>query len=377
MKILDTTLFYTQASGGVRTYIDGKRQALLRRESTSHKVVMPGAEVRFDGDFVTLPAMPLPLAPGFRFPLRLGLWSNIMAGLQPDLIEAGDPYTPAWAAQRAARLLDVPSVGFYHSDLFTLVHHRVGGFVDAGTRAYIQRLYSGFDLVLSPSRLMAEQLHRCGIGEVQVQPLGVDLEAFHPQRAKPNARETLGLAEDQHLLVFAGRGTQEKNIPVLLQAMRELGPDYHLLLIGTGFQPDAPDNVSVIHEFCPTPEVAGWMAAADALLHAGDQETFGLVALEGMASGLPVVCVDAGALPEVVPLECGRRVRPNDGGAMADGVRDLFEHDDPRALGARARARVQAQHSWDAVADSLIGHYRRVLGDHVQPVLASPHESHP
>ena len=156
MRILDTTLFYTQASGGVRTYIDGKRQALLRRGDTSHKVVMPGSRVFFDGDFVSLPAMPLPLAPGFRFPLRLGLWSSIIAGLQPDVIEAGDPYTPAWAAQRAARLLDVPSVGFYHSDLFTLVHHRVGRFLDPGTRAYIKRLYDGFDLVLSPSRLMAE-----------------------------------------------------------------------------------------------------------------------------------------------------------------------------------------------------------------------------
>ena len=116
------------------------------------------------------------------------MWSSIIAGLQPDVIEAGDPYTPAWAAQRAARLLDVPSVGFYHSDLFTLVHHRVGRFLDPGTRAYIKRLYGGFDLVLSPSRLMAEQLHRCGVGEVQVQPLGVDLEAFQPQRAKLNAR---------------------------------------------------------------------------------------------------------------------------------------------------------------------------------------------
>ena len=103
LRILDTTLFYTQASGGVRTYIDGKRQALLRRGDISHKVVMPGSGVFFDGDFVSLPAMPLPMAPGFRFPLRLGLWSSIIAGLQPDVIEAGDPYTPAWAAQRAAQ----------------------------------------------------------------------------------------------------------------------------------------------------------------------------------------------------------------------------------------------------------------------------------
>ncbi|HBL86377.1 MAG TPA: hypothetical protein DD399_05130 [Alcanivorax sp.] len=69
-------------------------------------------------------------------------------------------------------------------------------------------------------------------------------------------------------------------------------------------------------------------------------------------------------------------MRPNDGAAMAAGVRDLFEHDDPAALGRRARAHVETRHSWDAVAESLVGHYRRVLGDHEQPVLASTHESH-
>lgn len=376
MKILDSTLFYTQSSGGVRTYIDAKRQALLRRGDMSHKVVLPGAGVRFDRDFVQLPAMPLPLAPGYRFPLRLGLWANVMAGLQPDLIEAGDPYTPAWAAQRAAHMLDVPAVGFYHSDLLSLIHHRVGAFLDAGTRGYIQRLYRGFDLVLSPSQLMARRLAECGVEDVQVQPLGVDLEAFHPQRAKPDARRRLGIEDDRPLLVFAGRGSQEKNIPVLLEAMRAL-PDYHLLLIGTGLQPDAPDNVSVIHEFCPAPEVAGWMAAADALVHAGDQETFGLVALEAMACGLPVVCADAGALPEVVPARCGRHAPANDGGGFAEAIRDLFEHDDPAALGRAARAHVESRHSWDTVVDSLLGHYRRVLGVYDQPVLARTHESHP
>ena len=378
MRIVDTTLFYTQASGGVRTYVDSKRRVLLKREGISHKVVMPGAKTHFDGDLIQLPAINLPMAPGFRFPLRVPTWGNIMAGLQPDIIEAGDPYTPAWAAQRAARLLDIPAVGFYHSDLFTLIHNRISRFLDSSTRLYINRLYEGFDLVLSPSKLMAEQLNRCGIRDVTVQPLGVDLEAFHPGKRKPDAKRQLGIDEDTPLLVFAGRGTQEKNIPVLLDAMRALGPEYHLLLIGTGLQPDAPSNVSVIHEFCPTPEVAGWMAAADALVHAGDQETFGLVALEGMACGLPVVCVEAGALPEVVPEHCGRRAKPNSGPAMAEAVLDLFEHADPKATGLAARRYVEERHSWDTVVDSLLGHYRKVLGSHDdEPLLTRTHESHP
>lgn len=376
MRIVDTTLFYTQASGGVRTYIDSKRAALLRYPGVTHKVVYPGPRARFDGDFIQLPAINLPMAPGFRFPLRVPLWGSVMAGLQADIIEAGDPYTPAWAAQRAARLLDVPAVGFYHSDLLTLIHNRVSRFLDSSTRLYINRLYEGFDLVLSPSRVMAAQLQSCGIEDVCVQPLGVDLTAFHPDRRQPDARRLLGIDADKPLLVFAGRGTQEKNIPVLLEAMRELGADYHLLLIGTGLQHDAPENVSVIDQFRPATEVAGWMAAADALVHAGDQETFGLVALEGMACGLPVVCVEAGALPEVVPEHCGRRAAPNSGPAMARAVRDLFEQADPEAMGRTARAYVEQHHSWDVVVDNLLSHYRRLLGGRGQAPLARTHETH-
>ncbi len=376
LRIVDTTLFYTQSSGGVRTYIDSKRQVLLKRHGVSHKIVMPGAKPHFDGDFIRLPAIGLPMAPGFRFPLRVPTWGNIMAGLQPDIIEAGDPYTPAWAAQRAARMLDIPSVGFYHSDLCALIHNRFSRFLDSSTRLYVNRLYEGFDLVLSPSKLMAEQLHRCGIRDVTVQPLGVDLERFHPDRRRADARECLGIDESTPLLVFAGRGTQEKRIPVLIDAMRALGPDFHLLLIGTGIQEHVPANVSVIGEFLPSTEVAGWMASADALVHAGDQETFGLVALEGMACGLPVVHADAGALPEVVPEYCGRRARPNSGPAFAEAVLDLFTRADVKAMGAAARDYVEKHHSWENVVKSLLGHYRKVMGSHDDETLLTPsHES--
>ena len=108
-------------------------------------------------------------------------------------------------------------------------------------------------------------------------------------------RAELGIDENTHLLIFAGRGSKEKNLPVLLDCMKRLGRRYHLLLVGSSMPASVPDNVTVIDEFCPATQVARLMASADALLHAGDQETFGLVILEAMACGIPVVAVAAGA----------------------------------------------------------------------------------
>jgi alpha-1,6-mannosyltransferase len=81
-----------------------------------------------------------------------------------------------------------------------------------------------------------------------------------------------------------------------------------------------PDNVSVVGHFCPASEIARMLASADALLHAGDQETFGLVILEAMASGIPVVAVAAGAFNEIIPQDCGLLCDPNSAPAMADAV---------------------------------------------------------
>jgi alpha-1,6-mannosyltransferase len=123
------------------------------------------------------------------------------------------------------------------------------------------------------------------VRNVFVQPLGVDLQTFHPGARDKGLRAELGIAEDTRLLIFAGRGSKEKNLPVLLKCMQRLGPRYHLLLVGSSMPAVVPDNVSVIDGFCPAATVARLMASADALMHAGDQETFGLVILEAMACG--------------------------------------------------------------------------------------------
>jgi alpha-1,6-mannosyltransferase len=182
-------------------------------------------------------------------------------------------------------------------------------------------------------------------------------------------RAELGIDEDTHLLIFAGRGSKEKNLPVLLDCMTRLGRDYHLLLVGSSMPASVPANVTVIDEFCPAPQVARLMASADALLHAGDQETFGLVILEAMASGIPVVAVAAGAFKEIVTDDGGLLCAANNPAAMANAVRELF-NSDHRALGRRARRHVERHYVWDTVVDSLLGHYHAVLGSQL-PLTAN------
>ncbi len=368
VHIADITMFYAPASGGVRTYLDAKHHRLDAVQGVRHSLLIPGASARHEGGVYHVPALPLPFGKGYRFPVRLAPWCNTLRTLKPDLIEVGDPYLTAWAALEARRQLDVPVIGFYHSDLPLLVSNRMGNWFTPNVEAYVSKLYGNFDRVLAPSKVMADKLRRLGVRDVHVQPLGVDLETFNPARRDPQVRAELGIADTCRLLIYAGRGSREKNLPVLLECMRQLGRGYHLLLVGSNMPANVPDNVSVIGQFCPPEQVARLMASADLLVHAGDQETFGLVILEAMASGTPVVAVRAGAFGEIVNDQCGRLCQPNDARAMALAVREAFEAG-ARKLGAQARRHVEQHYSWHNVVNGLLEHYQAVLG-HQQQVRA-------
>ncbi|VVO15564.1 glycosyltransferase family 4 protein [Pseudomonas fluorescens] len=368
VHIADITMFYAPASGGVRTYLDAKHRRLGRQPGIRHSLLIPGAGLSEQDGIYTVPAPAVPFGNGYRFPWRLAPWRNVLRALEPDLIEVGDPYLTAWAALDARRQLDVPVIGFYHSDLPLLVSNRMGNWCTPNVEAYIRKLYGNFDRVLAPSQIMADKLTGLGVKNVYVQPLGVDLQTFNPSARDPTLRAELGINDDTRLLIFAGRGSKEKNLQVLLNCMKLLGERYHLLLVGSSMPAVVPDNVTVIDQFCPAQQVARLMASSDALIHAGDQETFGLVILEAMASAIPVVAVAAGAFKEIIPRDCGLLCTPDSPQAMANAVRDLFAQGSAR-LGQQARQHVEEHYAWDAVVSSLLGHYRAVLGS-PPPILA-------
>lgn len=360
VHIADITMFYAPTSGGVRTYLTQKQAYLATQSGIRHSLLVPGKSAARRGDVHTLPAPPIGRT-GYQLPLRGKRWTQTLCELQPDLIEAGDPYRLAWAALAAGQRLGVPVFGFYHSDLPRLLENRFGGAARRLGERYVRRLYTRFTEVLAPSRVMARNLNALGVERVTVQPLGVDTRTFHPDRADASLRRRLGVAADARLLVFAGRAAREKNIPLLIDAARALGAGYHLLLIGPGMPRSDAANVTVLDCFMPSDVLAGTLAACDALIHAGCNETFGLVVLEAMASGLPVIGMRAGALPELVVPGTGVLTTDLSRDGLVEATRTLFSLD-PKAIGRHARRRVEERYAWEQTLAGLVGHYRRVLG---------------
>ena len=228
----------------------------------------------------------------------------------------------------------------------------------------------GFAETAADSPVGGSALADYGVDQVSVQHLGVDLDLFHPMRADREALHArLGLGAEARLLMFAGRPSREKNLEALVGAVLRLGAPYHLVLIGAGRDLCNEDRVICLDYERDPVKLAETMASCDALVHANANEPFGLVVLEALASGLPVVGPARGGIGELIDEAVGQRARRTDGVGMADAIEALFARD-VAAISLAARRRAVERHGWDATFEGLMRIYGELLSRADRPMMA-------
>jgi alpha-1,6-mannosyltransferase len=307
-------------------------------------------------ELVRIPGVSVPGIHGYRMPLSVSGPARQLQSAQADLVEAGDAGQCAWAALRMQQRRGVPAVAFYHSDLPRLVEHRLGRVSAAAVRRYLAHLYGQFDMVLAPSRLMVRQLAEIGVGGALHQPLGIDSGVFRPQRRVDTLRTHLHLPPNARLLVYAGRFTQEKKLEVLIDAVRKLGRPYHLMLIGSGSELPRYPQITYVPFKRDQRQLARLLASCDVLVHPGDCETFGLIVLEAMACGLPVVGTNGGGVAELVDDQTGILAQPNNPASLAEAIEAVYARDLVQ-LGVNARRKAQDHYDWNQVLPQLLQRY--------------------
>ena len=382
MRILDITEFYSPLGGGVKTYLTAKAEWLAQQPDVSHTIVLPGEqdqETTLARSRVVLLGGPrVPASPGYHFLTAGWRIREILAEVQPDVVEIGSPFLAAFWARRAARTLPSPPalVGFYHCDA-----RRV--YVDYGLRAlpgvlrdaaglglerYLRGLYRSFAATIAATPSAQGALERLGVERVHLIPLGVDLETFRPERRDPAWRGAVGARDGQPVAVYAGRFATEKRLDVVLAGLPELHrtTGVKLVLIGEGhlrprfeaFQQAHPEMLAVLPYQRDRAGLARALASADLYVAPFPIETFGLAAVEAMACGLPVVGVDSGAIADLLDgADWGRRYRDGDAGDFARAARELLASD-PDMLRGAARAAAEARYDWHRTCSAVLDLYR-------------------
>jgi alpha-1,6-mannosyltransferase len=371
MHLVDITMFYAAEGGGVSTYLNAKAHWLARHTRVRHTIMSPNVSTGGQAPaLVRIPAVALPGINGYRMPLSVAAPERLLHAAQPDLIEVGDAGHCAWAALRQRQRAGVPAVAFYHSDLPRLVENRFGHAAAQVTRRYLAHLYREFDLVLAPSLLMVRQLAEMGVPTALHQPLGIDSNIFRPQRRVETLREHLRLPSNARLLVYAGRFTPDKKLLLLIDAVRKLGRPYHLVLVGGGAELPRYPQITFIPFKRDQRQLARLLASCDVLVHPGDCETFGLIVLEAMACGLPVVATTGGGVAELVDEHTGILAQPNDVDSLAGAIAAMYQCDMAQ-MGANARRKAQEHYDWNQILPQVAQRYAGLLASHERAALGA------
>lgn len=312
---------------------------------------------------VGVPSVTFPLYPELKFgPPTLGTYREVK-NFKPDIAHFIHPTLVGTGGMMMAKRLNIPTLASFHLDLANIVHYLGFGFLEPLIWWYTRTNFNAADYALAPSRLVQEDMLAHGVRQVGLWRRGVDAARFTPSRASAEMRWRLSDGHpDDTILLYVGRLSSEKQIDKIRTVLKQV-PGTRLAVVGDG---PAYDDLS--HHFAGTPakfmgylrgeELWSAFASADVFVFPSAMETFGLVLIEAMASGLPVVTSRVGGVDDMVrPGVNGYVFNVGDVRGMIDGVRAI--RSDPRKrhiMGRNARLYAETQ-SWPAMMDELITCY--------------------
>jgi alpha-1,6-mannosyltransferase len=373
-RIAHIANMYGPKSGGLKTAM---RELSNEYALRGHEVllVVPGAknEYSMSGQVTTISvaAPRIPFSGGYRIILDTGAVIDILKNFDPEVLEVSDRTTLLRVA-RWARRREIPTVFF--------AHERVDGVVKAfgkliPFKGFLTRRWNIFtaksvDRIVATTNFAAGEFVDLGMqisntysSHLVSIPLGVDLEVFDPSNRYPE-NDLYGNLPEQFLLACT-RLSKEKDPLFILEIARSLadfGIDTPIVIAGSGPLEkkiaqiiDSEDlNVILLGFVADKDFLATLMSQASIFLAVGPIETFGLAALESLASGTPVICRQEAAISEIICLKSGSAL-PRNAVQWRNQIIDFLRHD-RESIRSHARARAET-FSWERSANMLLDLY--------------------
>lgn len=292
---------------------------------------------------------------------RLGSW-------RPQVIHAHD-WLVAWSADTLKTLWNVPLVATIHAT----ERGRHGGYVPQGTPAAINAvewwLTFQAQQVIACSKFMVREVtdgFELPSEKVNLVPNGIDIgQWLSPSTPVQNRRE--------HLVMAWGRIQYEKGFQVLTRAIGHLRhriPDIRCVIAGRGsylaelqtqIDMEGVGDMVQLAGFVPDDELRGLLQRAGCVVIPSLYEPFGIVALEGMASGAPTIVARTGGLAEIVEgTGAGVLFEPGNHIALANCIADVLNHPDVAdGMRIKAASLLASRYTWDAIAAATLGVYNK------------------
>jgi glycosyltransferase involved in cell wall biosynthesis len=385
--VLITETFIPKVDGIVTTLC----QTIKQLKALGHEVLIFAAEGGPEGGpesdivefeqcrVVKMSSWAFPLYPDLRLAFPHAFMGGMIADFKADILHVAEPFVLGsaglyYGGGKHGGALGLPLVTSYHTDLPKYVHYYRLWFMAPFEWRILRFRHNRSSVTLCTSATMLEELTAHGIERVALWPGGVDAGLFEPSRrsAEMRFRLTEGHPESP-LLLCVGRLSAEKDLESL-RPMLEAFPGARLALVG-----DGPHHEALEEHFAGLPvympgflhkeELASAYASSDIFVMPSRTETLGLVVLEAMSSGLPVVAARAGGIPEMIEDGVSGILYDDEARAI-EAIGELLASPEKRAtLGAAARER-SSHFSWKAATVKLVEQYEAAIG--YQPIVPNP-----
>lgn len=379
MRILFATASFHPETNGVATFLQNIAP-VLRERGHEVLIICPSRTIRNEHRLYRgvrvfgVGSLPFLLNTQFRFPLPLCTRCSIareFRAFQPHIVHVQDFFPICAAALHLAEKAGIPTVGTHHTDVGIYEHYLPlpARFLPSFRRhawAYLCRHFSRMTAVTAPTKTAVLPLSAAGLKRaVRIISNGVQLASFARLPADVSQTRQRFHLPEKPILISVGRLDAEKNVQHILQAFPAVrqSVDAHLLIVGHGSERAMLERLAEelgIRAFVtftglvPQDALPQLLAVADCFVIASTTETQSLATVEAMAASLPVVAVDALALPELVEHgENGFLFAPGDTGALAAAlIRILGDHALRERMGRRSRELVE-KHDIRRVAEAF------------------------
>jgi phosphatidylinositol alpha 1,6-mannosyltransferase len=333
----------------------------------------PGApQQAADADLTVVPSIPMPRYPQLRLALvRDGDVRKVVRRFAPDLVHSATEFLIGRAGQREALRAGVPSVSSYHTDFAKYTAAYGMPWLREPVMRSIVRFHQRARRTYTPGRPAAGDLAARNVEHVEVWGRGVDIETFNPAKRDASLRQRLGI-EGRFTFLHVSRLAPEKGTDIVVAAYKRacqiLPPDStRLVIAGEGpaeaaLRAAAPPHAIFLGFVDRATELPGLYASCDAFCFASLTETLGLVILEAMACGLPVLATPAGGVADHLRDGVNGLAFPaRSADALAQAMVRVATDDTLHATLSRGARQTAEALSWEEELDRLDASYRDVL----------------
>ena len=381
MKILFISDVYFPRINGVSTSIETFRRNLRAQGHTVHLIapdyLTPSAD---ETDIMRVPSRYIPLDPEDRLMSYGWVMKHLdkLRSEQYDIIHIQTPFVAHYLGTKLSSLLGIPCVETYHTFFEEYLYHYVP-LVPKRLMKFIAKRFSrhqgnSLDGMVVPSHPMLQILKGYGVTSYsEVIPTGIEPASFIPGDREA-FRKNYNIPQDRPVLLFVGRVAHEKNISFLLKVLdhvRKDIPEVLFVIAGEGPARESleneanmlglNENISFIGYLDRHTELNNCYRSADIFIFSSRTETQGLVLLEAMAQGVPVVSTAELGTRDVLQDGSGVWIAKEDLSDFSGKVIKMLKDSDARkSLGESAR---EYAHGWTAgkQAERMVAFYKSIL----------------